>query len=466
MPKLSVKRSLTSKPITVYLQKISDGRPLTGLLFNTASLVANYRREGDATVTAITLVTATVGTWTSGGFKEVDATNQPGMYELGLPNAALSSGAVVTGMLKGATDMLECPFELALDAVDVQDTVRMGLTALPAVAAGASGGLPTGNASGQVTTVTNLDKTGYTASTVSDKTGYTVSTVSDKTGYSLSAGGVQAIWDALTSALTTVGSIGKRIADNLDVVLSTRASSAALATVQADTDDMQTRLPAALVGGRMDSSIGALAAAGITAMADAIWNAVATSYNTAASMGQKLNAAGTAGDPLTAAVPGAYGAGTAGAALGRVDVAVSSRNSVVPPTTAAIQTAVAAGSVASVVGAVGSVTGNVGGNVTGSVGSVVGAVGSVTAGVTVTTNNDKTGYALSTAGVDAILDDAIGDGTITMRQALRVLIAGMAGKLSGGGTSTITIRNLADTANVVVATVDSEGSRSAVTVTP
>ena len=36
----------------------------------------------------------------------------------------------------------------------------------------------------------------------------TVGTNNDKTGYSLSAAGVQAIWDALTSALTTVGSIG------------------------------------------------------------------------------------------------------------------------------------------------------------------------------------------------------------------------------------------------------------------
>ncbi len=67
---------------------------------------------------------------------------------------------------------------------------------------------------------------------------------------------------------------------------------------------------------------------------------------------------------------------------------------------------------ASVVGAVGSVTGNVGGNVIGSVGSVsgnvggnvVGSVASVTAGVTVTTNNDKTGYALSSAGLQAIWD--------------------------------------------------------------
>jgi len=116
-------------------------------------------------------------------------------------------------------------------------------------------------------------------------------------------------------------------------------------------------------------------------------------------------------------------------------------------------------------GSVGSVTGAVG-SVTGAVGSVTGAVGSVTAGVTVTTNNDKSSYRLSATGVDDVLDDTIGDGTITMRQALRVLIAGMAGKLSGAATTTVTIRNLADSADVVVATVDASGNRSAVTVTP
>lgn len=52
-------------------------------------------------------------------------------------------------------------------------------------------------------------------------------TVSDKTGYALSSGGVQAIWDALTSALTTVGSIGKRLADDIDATISSRSSHAA-----------------------------------------------------------------------------------------------------------------------------------------------------------------------------------------------------------------------------------------------
>jgi hypothetical protein len=73
------------------------------------------------------------------------------------------------------------------------------------------------------------------------------------------------------------------------------------------------------------------------------------------------------------------------------------------------------GAVGSVTGAVGSVTGAVG-SVTGAVGSVTGAVGSVTGNVggnvvgsvgSVTTVSDKTGYALSAAGVDAVWDEAM-----------------------------------------------------------
>ena len=41
----------------------------------------------------------------------------------------------------------------------------------------------------------------------------TVGTNNDKTGYGLSAAAVQAVWDAATTALTTVGSIGKKFAD-------------------------------------------------------------------------------------------------------------------------------------------------------------------------------------------------------------------------------------------------------------
>ena len=53
-------------------------------------------------------------------------------------------------------------------------------------------------------------------------------------------------------------------------------------------------------------------------IAQAIWNATATQYNVAGSMGQKLNAAGGSADPLTNDVPGSYAPGTAGEAIGKI----------------------------------------------------------------------------------------------------------------------------------------------------
>lgn len=180
-----------------------------------------------------------------------------------------------------------------------------------------------------------------------------------------------------------------------------------------------------------------------------------------------LDGAASAGDPWTTALPGAYGAGTAGKIVGdNLNAPVAD-----VPTVAEFEarTLVAAdyvvvGDTLAAVTTVGSVTGAVG-SVTGAVGSVTGAVGSVTAGVTLA-NDAVSAAALSAAAIDEILDEQIGDGTITMRQALRVILAGMAGKLSGAATTSVTIRNLADSADVVVATVDADGNRSAVTVTP
>ena len=50
---------------------------------------------------------------------------------------------------------------------------------------------------------------------------------------------------------------------------------------------------------------------------------------------------------------------------------------------------------------------------------------------------DATG--MESGAIDAILDDTVGDGTLTVRQVLRVLVAGMAGKLSGAATTTMSV---------------------------
>lgn len=74
------------------------------------------------------------------------------------------------------------------------------------------------------------------------------------------------------------------------------------------------------------------------------------------------------------------------------------------------------------------------------------------------------GVVLTSGAVDAILDEVV-VGTYTMRQILTVTASALAGKLSGGGTTTLTFRGINDASDVIVATVDANGNRSAVTVT-
>ena len=63
---------------------------------------------------------------------------------------------------------------------------------------------------------------------------------------------------------------------------------------------------------------------------------------------------------------------------------------------------------------------------------------------------------------DAVADEAY-EGALTLRQIQRVGLAVLAGKSTGGGTSTIAFRDNADGKDRVSATVDSDGNRDAVT---
>lgn len=194
MAKLALKQGTTSKSLYVFIQdsSVTTGAGLTGLAYNTSSLVAYYVQPGGS-ATAITLATQTAtGAWSSGGFVAVDGTNMPGLYRLDVPNAALTGATAVVIMLKGAANMAPCVLEIELTAVDNQDATRFGLSALPNAAAEASGGLVTrGTGTGQITVASGA----VTVGTNNDKTGYTASTVSDKTGYTLSSAGIDAILD-------------------------------------------------------------------------------------------------------------------------------------------------------------------------------------------------------------------------------------------------------------------------------
>jgi hypothetical protein len=82
----------TSVSIDIVLRKKADNTELTAIAYNTSGNIASYRRQG-ASRTAITLATQTVtGAYSSGGFVEIDSTNQPGLYRLDVPDAALATG--------------------------------------------------------------------------------------------------------------------------------------------------------------------------------------------------------------------------------------------------------------------------------------------------------------------------------------------------------------------------------------
>lgn len=297
-------------------------------------------------------------------------------------------------------------------------------------------------------------------------------------GVTLAASAVQAIWDALTAALTTVGSIGKLLVDNIDAAITSRLAPTVagrtldvstggeagldwanigspttaqnLSGTNIDPDQVVASVTGAVgsvtgnVGGNVVGSVGSvagdiggLAAGAVTDVQDAVWDAPLANHQDVGSTGEALGNASSAGDPWATALPGAYGAGTAGKIVGdNLNATVGSR-----ATQASVDT------IDGLVDAIKAKTDQLVFTLANKVDASIQAAGdfaqaaadkvwstaarTLTAfgfSVTVGTNNDKTGYALTAAernaGADALLARNIGGGSSTGRivtDALRLL---------------------------------------------
>lgn len=86
----------------------------------------------------------------------------------------------------------------------------------------------------------------------------------------------------------------------------------------------------------------------------------------------------------------------------------------------------------------------------------------ISAPVTVGTNNDKAGYLLALAGLDAITIET----GLNARQALAIIAAESAGVLAGATGTTITFAGAGVSTIRITATVDTAGNRTAVAVSP
>ena len=225
-------------------------------------------------------------------------------------------------------------------------------TALPDAAADAAGGLPISDAGGLdldtyikriegAITATILGRIDAAISTRSSHAASDVKTAVEAAGSHLAL--IKAKTDNLPASPAAVGS-AMTLADDAITAAKFDESTAfplksadtgatAVARTGADSDTLKT----------LSDEIAAVTAPTAAAVADAVWDEAVADHAGVGSTGAALAAAGGSGDPWATALPGAYGAGTAGKIVGdNLNATVSSRSS---HDAAAVKTAIeAAGS--------------------------------------------------------------------------------------------------------------------------
>ena len=142
--------------IKILNSSVATGAGLTGLSSTSSGLIISTIADNEATATSYTVAASNVETITTLGtyaapssgkcrFREVDATNHKGVYEIQLADARfnVSSAKSVLVSVLGATNAAETDVVIPLRDLDPFDAVRAGLTALPNVASGSAGAIIT-----------------------------------------------------------------------------------------------------------------------------------------------------------------------------------------------------------------------------------------------------------------------------------------------------------------------------------
>ena len=306
--KVKIKQGVTSKLVRMFVldSTATDGSGKTGIAHDASGLIAYYFPEGDSSPTPITLASGTVGTWSSGGFKEVSASYMPGVYELGLPDLAVdatSEGSVLV-MLSGATGMAPVLMELQLVAIDESNATSLGLTNL----ATAVSTPPTVGAIADA--VLDEALSGHASSGTLGKaigdgvTAWVTATGFNTTTPPTAASIADAVLDEALSGHTGSGTLGKAVGDGVAAwVTATGFNTTTPPTVGAIADAV---LDEALSGHTGSGSLGKAIGDGVTA-----W-VTATGFNTTTppTVGVIADAV------LDEALSGHTGSGTFGKAIG------------------------------------------------------------------------------------------------------------------------------------------------------
>lgn len=85
MAKYTTRAGTTGLMLDLFVQRSSSttGAGLTGLAANTSGLTALYHRDKSATVSAVSFVNMTIGSYTDSGFTKISASRMPGLYQIG-----------------------------------------------------------------------------------------------------------------------------------------------------------------------------------------------------------------------------------------------------------------------------------------------------------------------------------------------------------------------------------------------
>jgi len=117
IPRGSVKNSLYLE-----MQDSTTGLPKTGFAYNTAGIKFYYtkKRVAAVAVTPATLAAVTTA-WTSGGVKEIDATNAAGLVRFDIPDAAFTDDGVSDEVIISVVATGYAPVNVRVPLTDKQD---------------------------------------------------------------------------------------------------------------------------------------------------------------------------------------------------------------------------------------------------------------------------------------------------------------------------------------------------------
>lgn len=125
------KKGSTSYILEVSIRSSTSGQLLSGVAY--ADIAIYSQRQGASSPASIVVVEGVVGTWSSAGWIE---TTIPGVYQFGVPNVALETGADFVTFIFTASGALDKEVRIYLTGSDLQNANNLGLAYLDEAVSG------------------------------------------------------------------------------------------------------------------------------------------------------------------------------------------------------------------------------------------------------------------------------------------------------------------------------------------